>query len=232
LREEYELTSKLNVDNIDEHLKSNTDFKFSKRIKKFKEFEERFHSDQSNYEYSNNQSLFCYNFESVNIGFILINYSWRCRSQKFLKDGKLIFGVNQLYSGLNTLKSYNTKLNIVLMHHPIDDLQESIALERCFNISNIGFYLYGHYHDSDFKKHYQGSLTNCFGIRGRASLNRINEKDSSYQPGYQIIDLDFQFKSKITAIHYRKYRYGYNDFDYDTDASKTGGIDKGNSDRV
>lgn len=230
LRDEYELTQKLTIDNIDEHLKSNIDFKYSKRIKNFKAFEEYFHNEQSNYEYSNNQSIFYYHFESLNIGFILINDSWRCRSQKLFGDDKLMFGVNQFYNGLNTLKSYDTKLNIALMHHPIDEFRESKELERCLNISNISFYLYGHYHDSDFKKHYQGSLTNCFGIRGRASLNKINEDNSSYQPGYQIIDLDFQFSRKITAIHYRKYKYDYNHFVYDTDACETG-VDKGNLDR-
>lgn len=230
LKEEYDLTKSLNTDNIDDHLKRNVSFKHSKRIKAFKEFEENFHRENSNYLYSSNQSIFCYNYEGVNIGFILINDSWRCRSQKLDCDDKLLFGANQFFNGLNTLGGYGTKLNIALFHHPVDDFTESKEIERCLNISNISFYLYGHYHSNDFKKHYHGSLDSCFGIRGRASLNKINESHYSYQPGYQIVDLDLQIKGKITGIHYRKYKYDYNNFVYDTDACPSG-IDKGPSDK-
>ena len=137
-----------------------------------------------------------------------------------------MFGVNQFYNGLTVLKSYDTKINIGLLHHPMSEFNEQEDLERCLNVSNISFYLFGHYHSNDFKKHYYGSLDNCFGIRGRASLNKINEANVLYMPGYQIIDLDFQFTGKITAIHYRRYKYETNRFDHDIDAC-TGGIDKG-----
>jgi len=230
LRDEYELTKNISIDNINDHLKENLSFKYSERIRNFKEFEEEFHKEQSNYQYSNNQSVFYYKFENVNIGFILINDSWRCRSQKLGVDKKLMFGVNQFFNGVNILKGFDTKFNIALLHHPIEEFEEEKELERCFNISDVSFYLYGHYHNSHFKKHYQGSFDNCFGIRGRASLNKINEFNSSYQPGYQIIDLDFQFKEKITAIHYRHYKYDFNHFDYDTNACLKG-IERGNSDK-
>lgn len=230
LKDEYDLTKTLTIENIGHHLKGNINFKHSKRIKKFKEFEEEFHQGQSNYQYTSNESVFYYNFENINIGFILINDSWRCRSQKLDCDDKLMFGVNQFFNGVNALKKYDTKLNIALLHHPIDDFAEMKEVQRCLNVSNISFYLYGHYHSSDFKKHYQGSLDSCFGIRGRASLNKINEVSSSYQPGYQIIDIDLGHQVKITGIHYRKYKYDFNYFVYDTDACQTG-IDKGYLDK-
>ena len=229
LKDEYEFTKKLDLTNINEHLKGNSDFKYSERIRKFKEFEETFHKGQTNYQYTPNQSIYNYSFEGVSIGFLLINDSWRCRSQIFESEDKLMLGVNQFYNGLNNLKGYDTKINIALLHHPIDVFREVEELQRCLNVSNISFYLYGHYHSSKFEKQYQGSVDNCFGIRGRSSLNKINEKDSSYHPGYQIIDLDFKFHAKITAIHYRCYHYDYNHFDYDNYACKNG-IDKGRSD--
>lgn len=230
LKEEYEFTKNLNFDNIDYHLKENSNFKYSERIRKFKEFEEKFHNEQSNYRYSTNQSICSYDFENLKIGFILVNDSWRCRSQILKCDDRLMFGVNQFYNGLTTLREYNTSVNIALLHHPIENFRENELLERCLRISNISFYLFGHYHSNEFKKHYQGSLDNCFGIRGRSSLNKINESHPSYQPGYQIIDLDFQFKAMITAIHYRQYKYKFNHFDYDSDAC-LGGIDRGKSNK-
>lgn len=226
LKDEYEFTKNLNFENIDNKLKENFNFKHSERIRQFKEFEEYFHDGQSNYKFSNNESIFNYNYDGVNIGFILINDSWRCRSQKFDIDDKLMFGYNQFYTGLNKLKEFDTKVNIALIHHPIDDFQEKIAIVRCLNTSNIGFYLHGHYHSSDFKKHYEGSIDKCFGIRGRASLNNVNESNSSYQPGYQIIDLNFLFSVKITSIHYRQYQYELNYFDIDASACSNG-IDEG-----
>lgn len=228
LKNEYDLTENLDSENIYKHLKENISFRHSKRIKQFKKFEEYFHTGKSNYIFSNNESVFNYNYDNVNVGFILINDSWRCRSQKFDIDKKLMFGYRQFYNGLNTLKQFDTKVNIALIHHPIDNFQEKEAIVRCLNISNIGLYLYGHFHSSDFEKHYEGSVDKCFGIRGRASLNKVNELESSYQPGYQIIDLNFLVSAKITCIRYRQYQYKLNHFDFDSSVCLNG-IDEGSS---
>ncbi|MCL9803888.1 metallophosphoesterase [Flavobacterium amniphilum] len=222
LKEEYVLSKTLDFNNVNQYLKENLSFKHSYRIKKFKEFEKKFHNENFNYEYTNNQSTFVYKSDRVNVGFVLVNDSWRCRSQKLDIDKGLIFGVNQIYDGMNFLKRKETNLNIVLMHHPVKEFIDKEELERCFNTSEIGFYLYGHYHSNDFIKHYEGYLDKCFGIRGRASLNRISEKESSYSPGYQILDLDFEFKNVKMIIHYRQYKYKRNQFDYDTDACSGG----------
>ncbi|MFC7774630.1 metallophosphoesterase family protein [Flavobacterium sp. GCM10027622] len=218
LKEEYGLSRTISVDNIDHYLEENSSFKHSHRIKKFKEFEKEFHLKNFNYHFTNNQSIFVYNDIGVNVGFVLVNDSWRCKSQKLDIDKGLFFGVNQIYDGLKILKNKDTELNIVLMHHPVEVFNEKNELERCFSISNIGFYLYGHYHSSEFKKHYQGSTDKCFGIRGRASVNKISEKSSSYSPGYQILDLNYEFKNIKMIIHYRQYKHEFNHFDYDPDA--------------
>jgi hypothetical protein len=232
--EECELLDKLNIFNVDKYLLDNSKhFKANKRIQNFKNFERNYHSGNALYEYSNNHSTFVYEAEkNFKVGFLLINDSWRCKTRKFEgEDGKLFFGYHQLDYGIKQLEAHDTNLNICLFHHSNESYNEleKIEVDRILRNKNIELYLFGHYHSTKFEVSYTNSGS-CLGIRGRAALNKPNEKESEYQPGYQIVDIDV-YAYKINCIHYRKYIYSDSRFDYDTDTAN-GGKDMGNPRQV
>ena len=223
--DECRLTDDIDSINIETYLHDNkSTYKTNKRIKQFKDFERKFHENNDLYNCTNNHSIYVHKLgENIKVGFLLINDSWRCKTRKFSgEDGKIFFGFHQLDYCLKELESYDTELNICLFHHPISDYKEETEVERIIRNKNIELYLYGHYHSQDFEvKH--SSNGSCFGIRGRAALNKPEEKESEYQSGYQIIDIDILSYS-ISKIHYRKYIYKNSRFDYDAE-SAMGGVE-------
>ncbi|PHS10004.1 MAG: hypothetical protein COA88_02955 [Kordia sp.] len=221
--EECEMVNKINKRNISEYLeRNNIDFINNKRIKLYKEFEKKFHGNNTLYKFSNNQSTFIYNYkESHKVGFILTNDSWRCKSRK-LKDEseKLFFGFQQLDYSLEELENHDTDINICLLHHSLDDYEEKYEVERILNTKDIEIFLYGHYHSSKFEAK-NNPTGNSIGIRGRAILNKPEEPIEEYQSGYQIIDLDL-ISYKINRIYYRKYIHKRSEFDLDSSAARRG----------
>lgn len=204
LKEEYELTKNIETTNINEFLKENSTLKHSQRIKNFKEFEYKFHNKNSNYAFTNNQSTFIYKFKDINIGFLLVNDSWRCKSIRLYDDNeKLFLGMQQLYDGLNNLKRFDTKLNVLLVHHGTDNFVEKEEIEGFFLRNEIELVLYGHYHSSKTSMLYS-SFGNCIAFRSRTTLLNPNEIDDSYKSGYQVMDIDLA-SYKIIEVHYRKY---------------------------
>lgn len=224
--DECQLIDKISEANIESYLKENrTRFLHNQRIENFKEFEKSFHSNNALYDFSNNHSTYIYNYgNDFKIGFILINDSWRCKARKIVGENpKIFFGYQQLDYSLDYFKGHKTDLNICLFHHSLDDYAEKKEVERILRTKEIELFLYGHYHNTDFKISYS-PFGSCIGIRGRAALNRPEESISEYQPGYQIIDLDLN-SYKVNKIHYRKYIYNSSRFDSDTETAK-GGIDE------
>ncbi|MBW8244021.1 metallophosphoesterase [Muricauda oceani] len=223
--DECELIDKIDESSIESFLKDNqSTFLHNERIKNFKEFERAFHLNNSLYDFSNNHSTYIYNYaDEFKIGFILINDSWRCKTRKFIgeEESKIFFGYHQLDYGLEYFETHKTDLNICLFHHSLDDYAEKKEVERILRTKEIELFLYGHYHNTKFEYSYD-PFGSCVGIRGRAALNRPEEKISEYQPGYQIIDLDLN-SYKVNKIHYRKYIYNGSRFDSDTETA-LGGI--------
>ena len=222
--DECKLTNDINGVNIESYLNTNkTTFSNNKRIQGFKDFERKFHDGNDLYDYSNNHSLYVHKInEKVKVGFLLINDSWRCKTRKFDgEDGKIYFGFHQLDYCLKELENYDTELNICLFHHPITDYKEETEVQRILRNKNIELFLYGHYHSQEFEV-LHSNFGSCFGIRGRAALNKPEEKESEFQSGYQIIDLDI-LSYRINKIHYRKYIYKGSRFDIDSD-SAIGGV--------
>jgi predicted MPP superfamily phosphohydrolase len=227
LYDENALSKNINSQNIKKYLSENHGFIHNQRIKKFKDFEKEYHKDNSNYEYTTNQSTYFYEKTGLKIGFILVNDSWRCKSIKLKNDSeKLFFGEQQLYDGLNHLESINTDLNICLLHHSVDDYAESSSVKGILQRKKIELFLYGHFHNTQTNNLYtpQGY---CLGFRSRAALFKPEEKDSEYHSGYQILDFDL-IAYKITQVHYRKYDHkdSAKIFIADNETAPHNGIDK------
>ncbi|RXG15246.1 metallophosphoesterase family protein [Leeuwenhoekiella aestuarii] len=224
--DECQLIDKIKETSIESYLKDNrTGFLHNERIQNFKEFEKSFHATNALYDFTNNHSTYLYNYgQSFKIGFILINDSWRCKTRKIQgENAKLFFGYQQLDYSLDYFESQNTDLNICLFHHSLDDYAEQKEVERILKSKEIELFLYGHYHNTEFKMSYS-PFGSCIGIRGRAALNKPEESVSEYQSGYQIIDLDLN-SYRVNQIHYRKYIYDSSRFDADTETAE-GGIDE------
>lgn len=232
LFDESELVKNINNTNIKKYLSENIVFKHSHRIRKFKEFEEKYHDGNLNYKYSPNQSYFVFNDLNSNtkVGFILINDSWRCKSIKLAKDdGKHYCGMQQFYDGLEFLDSLNTELNICLLHHSTDDYIDGNAIKGILQRKNIELFLYGHFHNTDTNVLYTPH-GNCKGFRGRAALFKPEEIVSKYHAGYQILDIDLN-TFILTQIHYRKYDNSESSksFIMDLETAPNYGVDKNNS---
>ncbi|AXP82483.1 Calcineurin-like phosphoesterase [Mariniflexile rhizosphaerae] len=232
--DEKSMKQKINKDTIKQQLELNKlDFNFSnERIKLFKEFEETFHKDTINYEYSNNESVYIYKDDSdKNVGFILINDSWRCSTCK-LDDGNLnnhFFGSKQLYWAIQKLQNQDLNLDriICLFHHSVDDFTEKNEVVKFLMNKDVDLFLFGHHHSIKSEKIFNPAGS-CFGFRGRAALNKPDEQIDKFQPGYQIIDIDL-FSNRISQIHHRKYVFDNPQFVYDTQSAPPNGIDNNSS---
>jgi len=205
LREEYKLYNELTLENCEKYLKDNLTYKYSERIKEFKEFERYFHEKNNKYFFTENESTYTYEFNNKKIGFLLINDSWRCRSIKFKdEDDKIYFGKQQLYDGYEKLKRNETKINIVLFHHPPSSFYEENEIIGFLNRKeDVDVLLFGHYHSSQ-SYNYITHSGGCFYLRSKASFLKPDEKDLDYIPGYQIIDIDVDFY-KIIKIEHKRY---------------------------
>nr|WP_314898286.1 metallophosphoesterase [uncultured Flavobacterium sp.] len=230
LFDESELIKNMNHTNINNYLSENIIFKHSHRIRKFKEFEERYHDGNLSYKYSQNQSTYIFQDKSgIKVGFLLINDSWRCKSIKLAKDyAKHYFGIQQFYDGIEFLDGLTTELNICLLHHSVEDYIEGDAVKGILQRKNIELFLYGHFHNTDTNILYTPH-GNCKGFRGRAALFKPEEKESKYHSGYQILDIDLN-AFILTQIHYRKYNNSdiSKSFNMDIDTAPNNGIDKNN----
>lgn len=199
--------------------------RYRARIKKFKDFEERFHKLTPSYNFTRNQSTYIYNYNaSIKVGFALINDSWRCSTCKLEKypDKKLFFGTDQLYDALDSLGS--TTMNVILTHHPIDTYHEIDEVRRALTRRPYHLHLYGDQHHRDIK-HHISSTGHCIALMARAGLNKPDEKVEKWQPGFHIIDIDFE-RAIIESITYYKYDYESTLFTTDGPAAPRDGVDR------
>jgi len=205
----------------DELLPNQKEFRgVNQRIQNFKSFEQKFHESSANYNYSNNESTTVVS----NIGFALLNDSWRCSSD--LKSENHFMGYNQLWNANKSFKSADTEFNIAVFHHPLaafnDNEREEI--DSILQSQSFDVVFFGHSHKYESK-----SLTSTSGgyyaINGRSAFDNADEKHSQYQPGYVILDLNIETRDyALTARKFIK-KTGYK-FDMDTD-SVTGGKETG-----
>lgn len=204
--------------------KNKTEFNNSnKRIELFKRFEERFTYGLDNYRYSNNESTYIYKFSGeINVGFALINDSWRCSTCHLHKhsDKKLYFGEQQLYKALQVLEASGTVCNIILTHHPLPSYAEQANVERALIHKKYHLHLFGDKHNHNYSS-YIAPTGSCFGIMARAAFNKPDEPESRWQPGFHIIDIDF-YKSNIELITYYKYIHDRCKFAKDTETADDG----------
>lgn len=187
-------------------------FETEKRIKLFKKFEKNFHLNNLKYHPTNFESIYSKKIEGVNVGFILINDSWRCKSLKFSGEcKKLFFGEIQLLNGLRKLENYKAEINICLMHHNMDDYLEKESIERTLNKKNISLILNGHYHEKEFSSLVK-SNSNYISLRVGAGLNKHNERNHKFKPSFQLIDLNLK-TSTLDEIKYFVYNYKEAEFE-------------------
>ncbi|WP_333620968.1 metallophosphoesterase [Sphingobacterium multivorum] len=197
---------------------------YSHRIKKFKDFEEKFHKENfdKNYTFTRNQSTFIYNYKGTNVGFALINDSWRCSTCVFHEyHGQgLFFGTKQLRDSLKILKGA-TLMNVVLTHHPLEKFAEAEEIKEILTNNDFHLHLYGdqHHHEMHPLLSADGA---CFGIMARSTLNKPLEPESKWQSGFTIIDLNLD-EATTECISYFKY-YTRGEFDTDNEVA-TGGKD-------
>lgn len=199
----------------------------NKRIEAFKNFEMRFHEKTLQYHFSNNESTFIYTTSAgVKVGFALINDSWRCSTCQIHKhhNKKLYFGEQQLYHALQTISKHDTLCNVILTHHPVQSFAEEQAVVRTLAHKDYHLHLYGDKHHHTYSSHIT-PIGNCFGIMARAALNKPDESESKWQPGFHIIDIDFS-EAIVQEITYYKYIHGSCRFGKDTDTAPPDGYDK------
>ncbi|TMM52168.1 hypothetical protein FEE95_20995 [Maribacter algarum] len=228
--DEKSLKQNVNKDTIKDHLESNQ-FNFNSansRIKPFKKFEEKFHKDTVNYDCTNNESIYIYHNDSdKKVGFILINDSWRCSTCR-LEEKNLnnhYFGAKQFYWAIQKLQVLddNLDLTVCLFHHSIDDFTEQEEVKKFLINKDVDMFLFGHHHSVKSEKIFN-PVGSCYGFRGRAALNKPDEIESKFQPGYQIIDIDL-LSNRIRQIHHRKYNIEAPQFVPDTISAPPKGID-------
>ncbi|WP_209389024.1 metallophosphoesterase [Chryseobacterium sp. RR2-3-20] len=213
---------------VDELLSANrSGFNSSnKRIELFKNFEKRFHKDTDKYTFSNNESTFIYEYSNgVKVGFALINDSWRCSTCHLKKheDKKLYFGEQQLYHALNRISTFGTACNIILTHHPLESYAEKDEVFRTLAQKDFHLHLIGDKHHHAYLNHITPTGS-CFGIMARAALNKPAETENKWQPGFHIIDINFE-EAIIEKITYYKYIHDKCMFGKDSDTAPDDGCD-------
>lgn len=214
--------------NINTYLINNkTSFDFSNsRIELFKNFEKRFHSNTSDYYYSNNESVYIYRHaQGYNVGFALINDSWRCSTCKLVehRSKKLYFGEQQLYHSIHTIAKFGTTCNVILTHHPLDMYEEREDVFNTLVSSDFHLHLFGDQHKQKYDP-YLSAQGSCFGIMARAGFNNPKETESVWQPGFQIIDISID-KANIEKITYYKYVDRHRVFALDSETAPPDGYD-------
>lgn len=200
---------------------------YNQRIEQFKNFEQKFHAGNSDYLATYNESTYIFEARSgAKVGFALINDSWRCSTCHLVKhkDKRLYFGSDQLNNALEVLENNKTVLNIILTHHPISKYAEQEEVEKILKHCDFHLHLFGDQHHLKLN-HYIDPDGECFGIMARAGLNDPREPNSKWQPGFHIIDINFQ-EAAISCITYYHYAENNFQFSYDGYAKSPDGIDK------
>lgn len=165
------------------------------RLKRFLEFEKRFHEGniELDYKLSDFTSTAIYNFNGNKVGIALVNDSWRCGIEEVKEH---FIGVNQLHEARNRFMRKGTSFNIAVLHHPLSVLnkEEREELETILKIKEYNLLLLGHEHSS--KTDTIGtSLPNlCYCIRGRSAFDNPNATHVDYVSGFTVIDIEFTQK--------------------------------------
>lgn len=213
---EYFLISHLSKETVNNKIKEHRDKpnKVNKRIKKFKDFERKFHQNTIGYNFSYNESSIIIEQDSVKVGFALINDSWRCSSD--LKKENHFIGTSQIFNAKNYFTTNKTSINIAVFHHPLELINSAEAEEFEGILQSLEFdiALFGHTHRHNYAS-VSASNGNIVIINGRSALNDPNETQSKFQSGYNILDLDL--KTRNFTIHARKYIHNQYRFDNDVD---------------
>ncbi|MBO0951191.1 metallophosphoesterase [Fibrella sp. HMF5405] len=220
---EYFLSGTLTKDKANSQLDRQRDIiqPSNKRIERFKIFEREFHKDTPDYSFSFNESIAVKEIDGAKVGFLLINDSWRCSSS--LSKEQHFVGTNQLKNAKSYFDTKKTDLNIVLFHHPLEEINslEKEDFENLLQAFHFNIAFFGHSHSNRFE-----SINSANGgvvyIKTRSTFNDPDELNSRYQPGYLIVDINIQTQRYI--LYARKFITSRIQFDKDADSLTDGKV--------
>lgn len=206
------ITDSNNANEVFNEYKSDKNFLGIDRMNNFLNFEEKYHSANKNlkYEFSEFESKVIYEYDGKKIGIALINDSWRCTQKKVSEH---FISTHQFFRCLNFFDIEKTKFNIVVMHHPLNLMEETEkeAIEDILQYKNFKLLLIGHEH----KKRVEIlglNEDNIFCVRGRTAFDKPHEKEKDYISGFSIIDIDFEnFKIIGKFKIYNKHTFEFDD---------------------
>ena len=140
-----------NIDRINKYLDDNKAIIHTgiERIKTYTEFEKKFYTGNTDCYLTNFESCFVVDIGGEKVGIGAFNSAWRCSSK--LPADKLLFGTKQVLNANDYFKSKDTKLNIALIHHPIEHISEvdKNELTSFLHTNKFHILLCGHTHKAD-----------------------------------------------------------------------------------
>ncbi|SFN91970.1 Calcineurin-like phosphoesterase [Chryseobacterium oleae] len=185
------------------------------RMERYLAFEKRYHAESiasGKYTYSEFESTFVYEYGDIKIGIGLINDSWRC-GEGLVKDH--FFDLDQIDRCLLEFKKAKTHFNFLVCHHDLEHLHKSerSKFEDLLYNTDIHFILMGHEHSTRINKSERVTGKEIVYFRGRSTFDKPEERESEYQPGYGIIDINID--SKNISGTFRKFMKKRREFDSD-----------------
>lgn len=194
------------------------------RLQKFSEFEKKIHQDSiknGDYIYTDFESMFLQKYNDKLVGISIINDSWRCTVKNVENN---IIGSNQFKRSLKYFKEVETDFNIVVLHHPLETLTkfEREKIENILHYQNFQIIFLGHEHNKRVRESNYGNGNKIVELMGRSAFDKPHEKESNYQCGFSITDIDFD-KSSINCqfVKYYKNDNSFKDDLEDGEAIKT-----------
>ena len=194
-----------NNDAVAELIDNEDSDNYIKRIVDFKAFEKEYYKKyckSSEYKYSK----FCSNFKLLIdghlVGISALNTAWRCWHSDHDKN-TIIMGASQIQNSLSFLEECEFK--IAISHHHYTFLNQfEIDLVQNLLYENYDMYLCGHIHSpkSSYQFSPSGKIFEAI-VRGILSQN-INETNSSYKNGFNVVDYDFEKKIFYYSTYFQE----------------------------
>ena len=192
------------------------------RLKEYKKFEARFHSNTQNKYISNFESCYVVDINGEPVGIAALNSAWRC-STKLPKEN-LLFGTRQISDAIEFFNNNRTVFNIALIHHPIELISdiERRELQALLHAHNFNILLSGHTHSGEII-HSLGTHNKLFTSVAKTAFSNPRERIDEFKPGYTVLDLDRHVPGEVTVkCNFRKYIHSRLEFDKDVDISENG----------
>ena len=207
------------TDKIQDFIKKGKDgdYKGFKRVKSFKDFEEKLYAGFSKCQLSPFDSNFILDINGKKVGISCLNSSWRCYDSH--KDkGIILVGDTQIANANIFLNDCEVK--IALIHHPYDwisSVEQKVIHSHLHNNFNMMFIGHVHEGETSVETNFAGSL---FVNVAPGALTEIRSDSRRYSNGFVIVDYDEDEKS--VSCTYRRYHHLNKKFVDNTDLGDNG----------